>query len=152
MRDRLFHEGHQVVGTWLDEVTKPDVLSTEQFDKRLALKDLQEIREADCFILDTQEESTTGGRMVELGFALAHMKLLYVVGRPLCIFTHLADKKFDSWGDLFTYFETEHPTKPYIASGMEGKTFSEPESRTGFLPIPMNTPYIPELSLRRGKE
>ena len=124
IREHLFQQGHMICGTWLDEVTKPEVLSKEQFDKRLASKDLQEIREADCFILDTEEESTTGGRYVELGFALAHMKLLYVVGSPNCIFAHLADQRFATWEECLEHIKTEHPARPYIATGMENKIFT----------------------------
>lgn len=123
MRDRLWKMGHEVISTWLDECAKPEGMSNEIFNRQLAMKDLTEVRAADCLILDVTGTSTTGGRMVEWGYALGQSKLRYLVGEGDCIFLKLADVKFADWEALFTYFDSEHSPVQYVATGMEGKTF-----------------------------
>lgn len=102
-KERLIQLGHSVVATWLEEQLKPDGMTEAQFERKMAMKDLQEVMAADCLVLDVNEKS--GGKMIETGFALAHHKLLYVVGTPAphSIFLTLADKQFDSWDQLFTH-------------------------------------------------
>lgn len=110
MRDRLFMLGHNVLSSWLNEQVKPNGMTEEQFGRKMASKDLREIQEADCIILDTSDPSQTGGKLIEFGFAIAHHKLLYTVGPviPNAIFLSLADKHFDTWDALFTYFAENH--------------------------------------------
>ena len=112
MRDKLFILGHNVLSTWLNEQIKPNGMTEEQFGRKMAAKDLREIQEADCLILDIDDPSVTAGKMIEYGFALAHHKLLYTVGKPIpnAIFTLLADKHFDTWEDLFDFFAESHST------------------------------------------
>lgn len=129
IRDRLFEMNHNVIGSWLDEVSRPHDMPQEVFDRKLAAKDLQEVKEADCLILDTSEPSTTGGRMIEFGFALAqHDKLVYHVGEDKSIFMHLADIHFETWDDLFEYFSSHHQVASFTATGMEDKEFTAVES------------------------
>ncbi len=99
-RDKLWELGHQVVGTWLDEIAKPDSMSLDVWFKKLAIKDITEVKEADCLILDLSETSTTCGRAVELGYALATHKLVYLVGKPNGVFHSLADGVFNTWPEL----------------------------------------------------
>lgn len=124
IRDQLWHLGHEVVGTWLDEVAMPEGMTKEIFDKQLAIKDLTEVKSADCIIMDKFDLSTTGGRNVEWGYALGQAKLKYLVGPITCIFERLADRTFVDWEELFKFFEENHSVKPYKATGMEGKTFT----------------------------
>lgn len=118
MREKLFKLGHVVVSTWLEEQIKPTGMSEEEFGRKMAAKDLREIMAADCFILDLDNPSKTGGKMVECGFALANHKLFYVVGevRPGGIFMLLADKRFKNWDELFEYFREYHnaQTNQYV--------------------------------------
>lgn len=103
--------GHEVVSTWLDEVAKPEGMEEREFHRTLAIKDIAEVFSADCIILDLDEPSTTGGRSVEWGVALAprQAKLKYVVGlNRYGVFYQLADQQFTNWDQLFTYFETHH--------------------------------------------
>ncbi len=125
IRDQLWHLGHEIVGTWLDECAMPNGMTKGIFDKQLAIKDLTEVKSADCIIVDTFDPSTTGGRMVEWGYALGHTKLRYVVGTNNCIFFQLADKVFAGWDELFKYFEANHTTEKYIATGMENREFTK---------------------------
>ena len=58
----------------------------------------------------TADPSTTGGKLIEFGFAIAHHKLLYTVGTkiPHAIFLSLADRHFDTWEELFDFFAENH--------------------------------------------
>lgn len=112
-KEKLFQLGHSVIATWLDEQVKPEGMTDEQFRRKMAAKDLQEVAASDCFILDLEKPSVTMGKMVETGFALAKHKLIYVVApegtlTPGHIFLLLADKVFGSWDELLAFFKTNH--------------------------------------------
>jgi nucleoside 2-deoxyribosyltransferase len=112
-KEKLIQLGHSVLSTWLEEQIKPLGMTDEQFGRKMAAKDLQEIAAADCIILDLENPSKTSGKMVEWGFALAKHKLAYVVAPEGTmtkghIFQLLADKVFTSWDELFVYFEENH--------------------------------------------
>lgn len=114
-KEQLIQMGHSVTASWLEEQVKPDGMTDEQFGKKMAIKDLQEIATADCVILDLEAPSKTSGKMVEWGFAMAKHKLAYVVAPEGTmtnghIFLMLADRHFLSWDDLFTYFKEQHKT------------------------------------------
>ena len=113
MKEKLIQMGHTVVSTWLEEAVRPDGMTLEQFERKMAIKDLQEVAAADCVILDVEKPTKTSGKMVEVGFALAKHKLIYIVGVPPAhaIFLSLADKHFESWDLLFQYFEETHKTE-----------------------------------------
>lgn len=120
MKEELFKLGHSVLSTWLHEQVKPTGMTDEQFGKKMAQKDLQEIAEADCFILDLEKPSQTMGKMVELGFALAKHKLIYVVAPEGTltkghIFCFGADHIFKSWKELFEFFAKHHSGKTLTA-------------------------------------
>lgn len=113
MKEKLVQLGHFVVSTWLYETMKPVCMTNEQFNRKMAEKDLNEICSAECFILDLEAPSTTMGKMVEFGFAKAMHKLIYVVAPEGTltnghIFMLLSDKIFGSWNDLFKHFEENH--------------------------------------------
>lgn len=112
-KEKLFQLGHSVTATWLEEQIQPTGMTDEQFRRKMAAKDLQEIAASDCFILDLERPSVTMGKMVETGFALAKHKLIYVVAPEGTltgghIFLLLADKIFKSWDELFDYFKENH--------------------------------------------
>ena len=107
VRDELWHMGHEITSTWLDEVAQPANMTHEEFYKKLALKDLAEVNAADLIIVDLSDPSTSGGRDVELGFALGRYaaKQIYLVGKPVSVFHQLADRFFSSWDDVFKFFK-----------------------------------------------
>lgn len=70
IRAILQERGHEVISSWLDE-TAPKGEVTDEYKASVAIRDFREILNADLFILDTLDESNTGGREVELGWALA---------------------------------------------------------------------------------
>lgn len=119
-KEQLIQLGHAVLSTWLEEQVRPDGMSEEQFERKMAIKDLQEVAAADCVILDVANPSKTGGKMIETGFALAKHKLLYVVGAvlPHSIFLTLADAHFATWDELLDYFVANHATATVIEHDM----------------------------------
>ena len=111
-KETLIQMGHVIVASWLEEAVRPEGINEEQFERKMAAKDLQEVASADCMILDVEKPTKTAGKMVEFGFALAKHKLIYVVGEPPAhaIFLSLADEQFDTWDALFAYFRENHKT------------------------------------------
>ena len=109
-KEQLIQLGHTVVSSWLEEQVHPDGMSEEIFERKMAMKDLQEVASADCLILDVENPSRTAGKMIETGFALAKHKLVYVVGNipPHSIFLSLADGHFPDWNVLLEYFREMH--------------------------------------------
>src|SRR5678815_4799579 len=77
-RGRLKALGHEVLSTWLDEMPKRDEVDADYMHKA-ATRDLAEIASADLFILDTIDESNTGGREVEYGYAYVKGLDLWIV-------------------------------------------------------------------------
>lgn len=102
--DQLWHKGHELTSSWLNETAKPDGMSKEVFWKKLAIKDLAEVKQADMIIVDTIDVTPRGGREVEYGFALAHFqtKHAWIVGPVRNVFHELADQRYDNWDDLLS--------------------------------------------------
>ena len=77
-------------------------MTSDEFARKTAMKDLAEIKQADLLILDTTEAFTpesSGGREVEYGYALGHFqtKLVFIVGPKRSAFHALADRHFETW-------------------------------------------------------
>ncbi|KKL23401.1 hypothetical protein LCGC14_2425710, partial [marine sediment metagenome] len=70
IRDELWKLDYEVVSSWIDEVKRPEGMSQDIFYKKLAMKDIAEIKSADLFVLDTEVPSERGGKEVEMGLAL----------------------------------------------------------------------------------
>lgn len=104
---RLHALGHLVTSSWLNEIQKPAHLTQVEWDRALALKDLVEVAAADAIIMDIDEDSTTGGRYVEWGFAVGRYNTLkWLVGKDRHgVFNSLADQQFDSWDDVYACLE-----------------------------------------------
>jgi nucleoside 2-deoxyribosyltransferase len=112
-RDELWKLGHEVVSTWLDEVARPKEMSKQEFNRKLAIKDLAEIKSADLLILDTFDITPRGGREVEFGFALGQFqsKLLWIVGPNRNVFHELADDFFPSWDNVIGKLKAIYDSK-----------------------------------------
>ena len=108
--DALWTLGHEVVSSWLNEVSRMPGMSSPEFYKKLAIKDLTEIRAADLLILDTAEASERGGKEVEWGYALGqfHGKLVWIVGPQRNVFHYLADRVFPDWATCLQYLKEEY--------------------------------------------
>ena len=103
--------GHEVVSSWLDEVAKPANMSHKEFYKKLALKDIAELKSADLAIIDLFDPSTSGGRDTELGFALGNFssKQVYTVGPVKSVFHELVDIQFETWDQLLEQVNDNSP-------------------------------------------
>ncbi|MCR4308356.1 MAG: hypothetical protein NUV80_07445 [Candidatus Berkelbacteria bacterium] len=111
IRDKLWEFGNEVVSSWLDEVAQPKNLSKKEFYKKLALKDIAELKSADLVIVDVLEPSSSGGRDTELGLALGAFatKQIFLVGPPVSVFHELVDDQFASWDMCLHKMNPEHP-------------------------------------------
>lgn len=106
----LMLAGHEVTSQWL---TGTHDGSTNEVKKQYAITDLNQIDECETFVLFNlpffgAEQSS--GRNVELGYALAKNKTIYIVGEGDCIFYTLADIFFVNMDDFLAEF-TEPGTK-----------------------------------------
>lgn len=84
IREEILDSGHYCTSRWLDE--KP---GTSERDA--ALIDLKDIDESDCVVFFTETPDvgyTTGGRHVELGYAIANKKFIYLIGPRENVFYH----------------------------------------------------------------
>lgn len=111
--DALRALGHDVVSTWLYEAAQPAHLNPDEWNLALADKDLAEVFAADCIVMDIDGPSTTGGRYVEWGVACApgSMRRRYLVGAGDGVFLSKAHRRFETWGDLLSYFQMRHATR-----------------------------------------
>lgn len=87
---------------------------------RFAAEDLTDIRAADAFMLFTEYPDigyTSGGRMVELGYALAHGKLIVIVG-PTAenIFCH-EPQRYRDVEDAMSYLAFHAKPEPESTGG-----------------------------------
>lgn len=84
---------------------QPEGMSTDVFFRKLAVKDLAEIRSADVFVLFTDDVSERGGKEVEFGFALGRFQgvLIYIVGPKRNVFHQLCDTQFIDSADFIAY-------------------------------------------------
>jgi hypothetical protein len=115
--DKLWSAGFDIVSTWIHEATRPEGMTHQDFFFKLGLKDLNEISAADMLILDAREQSETGGKEVEFGFALGsyHRKLIVIVGEPRNPFHELADYFFKDWPECLEWLENTHGKKPELS-------------------------------------
>lgn len=88
IRDRLAEFGHTVTSRWI----AGDHAATSPADgEAFALDDMDDIDAAVCLVCFTHWPSTTGGRHVELGYALGLGHLVILVGPVENIFQTCAD-------------------------------------------------------------
>ncbi len=115
---RLNAIGYRVISAWLLEqplqrTGANDIATgtgevTEAQAQYYALRDLAEIKEADIFVVDTQEVNVRAGREVEFGLALTRMIPRYIVGPARNVFHQLATRRFTSWEELHEFFAIGH--------------------------------------------
>lgn len=97
-REKYRARGHVVTSQWIDGV------GPEMTRDAAATMDLSDLEEADALVLYTLPVGTaftSGGRMVELGYAVGRGKMIYLVGERENVFCHLkAIQVFSSTEDL----------------------------------------------------
>lgn len=101
LRAILRGQGHYVSSTWLDLAMDYPMALTQngEWDR-----DLEEIDASEAIILDTIDETPTGGREFEAGYAVAKGKYFVVVGPLRNIFHNKARERYDSWEEVLTNF------------------------------------------------
>ena len=95
LRDQIQLRGHTVLSSWLDDPTTEYIVDSPN-DAR---NDLDEIRRCDLLICDTAESSSTGGREVEIGYAMGHRVSVWIIGPQRNIFHSIADRYYTNWVD-----------------------------------------------------
>ncbi|MCI0526072.1 MAG: hypothetical protein L0Y56_01280 [Nitrospira sp.] len=106
--------GFSITSTWLNEGTRPLHMTSEEWRKALAIKDLADLAEADCIIMEEFKPTTHGGRYVEWGFALAYDDKLKILVQPMTtkgVFQMLADVTFKDWDETKVYLSNRFPPK-----------------------------------------
>lgn len=97
--------GHQVISRWLQERTGAAYnTSSEPYLLGCAVVDIEDIRQAEAFIIDTIDETPRGGREVELGLALARGIPTFLVGPRRNVFHRLVTCQFSDWGQAINFF------------------------------------------------
>lgn len=96
--------GHTVCSGWLEEDNGQNFESlTDAQRQEYSYRDLGEIVSADLLIIDTMEPSPSGGREIEMGFAMGRGTAVWTVGPDRNIFHSVASLKFSSWNECLDY-------------------------------------------------
>lgn len=100
-RQQLTAAGVEVTSRWLTDPT-PDL--TDEAWRKLAQKDVDDVRKADTLVLFAEDDRDGGGgRHVEYGIALGNGKRLIVVGNPENLFQRLPEvESLPDWAAAFT--------------------------------------------------
>jgi nucleoside 2-deoxyribosyltransferase len=103
--EALEERGHTVTGVWFQGHDPIEKIWDGNFGGRIAevmsLRDLNAIDRAELMIIDTLDPSSSGGRNVELGYALAKSKRIILIGEPTTIFFALIREAYSSWEEMF---------------------------------------------------
>lgn len=100
VRDCLNTYPHlQVLSSWMDN--KESIINIEdmapEYNAEEAARDYRELIASDIFIVDTIDESNTGGREVEIGIALASQIPVWRVGPRRNVFHYILQREFADW-------------------------------------------------------
>lgn len=113
-RDRLVKHkkalqdmGYEVLSTWLTEesYSLESVARTAEQNRNMANRDVREVAMCDLFIIDTADNSNTGGRDVEYGIARGLEKRLIVIGQERNIFHYIAHARYYTWAECLQRFK-----------------------------------------------
>lgn len=107
-RDNLRSLGHQVSSEWMNngEASNGTSLSPQSGVNMVeALRDIREVKLCETLIIDTIDESNTGGREVELGMAMEAEKQIIVIGPRRNVFHFIAHHHFDIWEDFYAWLK-----------------------------------------------
>lgn len=108
--EELWLAGFVITSSWLNETIRPTHITHHDFWKKMAIKDLCEISEADILILDTTMPTETGGKEVEFGYALGRFqnKMQIIIGPYMNVFHTLCDKHFETWPECIEWLKSEY--------------------------------------------
>ena len=103
-RKELMAQGHTVTSRWLDYADEGNYSEHKQAE--YALRDLEDIKQANCLILYSGDEPANGGgRECEWGFALSRMSISHriVVGVKRNVFHRLCTQHFNDWNECLAW-------------------------------------------------
>lgn len=106
----LRENGHEITSTWINQVEdEMGYTESEGTTMGMAIKDLDEIRDADAIVALSEVDTNPwgrGGRHVEFGYAIGLEKRIYVVGPMENLFHYLPQVVVtDTIFDLIAFFE-----------------------------------------------
>jgi nucleoside 2-deoxyribosyltransferase len=103
--ETLESKAYEVLGVWHQPNDPIEQIWDGNFGGRiaqaLALRDLHGIETSDLMIIDTLDPSSTGGRNVELGYALALKKRVILIGPPTTVFFALIREAYKDWEEFY---------------------------------------------------
>jgi nucleoside 2-deoxyribosyltransferase len=97
--------GHTVTGVWFQPHDPIEKMWDGNFGGRvaevMAVRDLHHIKKADLMVIDTLDPSSTGGRNVELGYAIGLGKRVILIGKAENVFMSLINECYDDWEEFY---------------------------------------------------
>jgi nucleoside 2-deoxyribosyltransferase len=101
LRDQIQLLGHTICSNWLDEDSDQNFEGIDNAQRQeYACRALGEILTSDLLILDTVDASPSGGREIEMGFAVGQGVPVWVVGPERNIFHSIAARRYTTWTDV----------------------------------------------------
>lgn len=97
----------KVVSSWLDEPMVDDP-NDHHWCRQRAMVDLEDIKMAGLFILDTLDDNNRGGREVEWGYTLTRHIDRWIVGPYRNVFHRLSRYRFDTWDEAILALGREY--------------------------------------------
>lgn len=97
-RETLRISGVEVSSSWMDNDYPVEAEVSDETSRHEARMDVREVEACDLLILDTLDESNTGGRDVELGMALVAGKQVVRIGPARNVF-HKLLSSFETWAE-----------------------------------------------------
>ncbi len=86
IRQRLFERGIGSTSSWIDSHLEEFDCMTPESKWKEAKQDLLDVHRADGMVFCNLGQSTSGGMHLEMGFALAKGKPIWLLGEPTSIF------------------------------------------------------------------
>lgn len=102
MRDQMAQAflGWTCTASWLDSKESNYPVTKSQAEA-YADRDFKEIDSCEMLILDTLDDSNTGGREVELGYAMAKGVYCIIVGPRRNVFHYVPREHYENWDAFF---------------------------------------------------
>ena len=97
--------GFAVSSSWMAQ-DLVDATSSNATKRKEAVRDAHEVLQAEFFILDTLDDSNTGGREVELGLALSRRAHIHLIGPQRNVFHYLPlVKQYNTWEEMIEHMK-----------------------------------------------
>lgn len=80
-KSKLEKLGYEINSSWLNEEFKKSTEMSDEESRLIAVRDVNEVGEANILFLIAGEEKYSGGKFVELGVAIALEKIIFLIGR-----------------------------------------------------------------------